>query len=303
MAEALDVVEHEYGTRTWRKCRDRSLEVDPRIGVFRSRDPSIGGSIHLCSRLVVPLIVGQHHARPPSTVRSCLDEDLVHGDSVQPGGQLRFPADRSQSIPGADEDALGNFARACSIRRHAEAERVNAANLSPVDVLERIDVAGPGALDQPRVIVALRALVPGWDRGHGFGRVLPGEVRRHPGSWMPPRTASLERTAGDGGRTTGTGNREPGNRELRPSIGTTTIHRLRRLPRASAPNDRVPRLCRLPPRAACRLFVRPSSPIPSRQSPVRQSPVWRLQANLRTFRAPTEPARYPASCPACLSAS
>ena len=196
MAISFDIVEHEYSPSARRQCRYRPFEVNSGLGVFRERDPDVTGSIGWCSDLFVDLIIRQHYPRSPSTVCSRLDEHLVHRNPVEPRGQLGVPAEGPQSVPGADEYTLGDFARARSIRRHAQAERVNTPDLSSVNVLERLDVAGPGALDKPRVVFALRAPVRGWDRGHGIGRVLPGEVRRHPGSRMPPRTALLERTAG-----------------------------------------------------------------------------------------------------------
>ena len=91
MAVPFDIVEHEYGARSGRERRYRPLKVDSRFGIFRKRDPGNIGSIRLCSGLFVAAIVCQHYPRSPPTVGSCLDEHFVHGDAVEPRGQLRIP--------------------------------------------------------------------------------------------------------------------------------------------------------------------------------------------------------------------
>jgi hypothetical protein len=128
MLVALNVMKHEYLSRSFWEPLDRGFEIDtktwylrPRLNalerVFRIGKPAAGGGERLT-----------------------LCKNHIDRHSVQPRAERRLPAKRRELLPRSNEDVLCNFVRFVRAE-HPSSQTVHSIHVRSVEALECLGVS------------------------------------------------------------------------------------------------------------------------------------------------------------------
>src|SRR5207253_5526043 len=132
MLIALDVVQHEHGTRAGWQRGDRALEID-RVADGSGADvraehavigrvPAVGGRV----LSALGLLFFSHLKLLTPLLAANVAEHEVHREPIDPARKRRLSAPRAESLPDMNEDVLRQLGGALSRAAHSETQREHA---------------------------------------------------------------------------------------------------------------------------------------------------------------------------------
>ena len=158
MAVSFDVVQDEHDAGLFGEAGDRMLKVET---VLRRVLWSAG--------VVRVEIVRDLHAVVAALVCPECEHDVIDSQPMKPCGKRRFTPERTEGFPRFDDHVLRQFFRELSVPHEPQAQRVHAADVSPIHSLEGRMVAALGQRD----VTEGRVVVCSW-----IGDVQGGDVGR-----------------------------------------------------------------------------------------------------------------------------